>query len=285
VLDVWLTVTAVVDESKRVVAVATTERDVTDRKRAEAKLREANEGLAQAAGELDRSNRELEQFAYVASHDLQEPLRMIGGFLRLLEERYKPQLDAKAREYIGYSVTGAERMSQLIEDLLAFSRVATRGKEPQPVQADRAMTVALANLRGTIEQAGATVTCEPLPTVQADPTQLMQLLQNLLSNAVKFRSPDRPCQVHVSARAEDGQWLFSVRDNGIGIAGNAFARIFVIFQRLHTREQYPGTGIGLAICKKIVERHGGRIWVESRVGEGSTFYFTIPDGRSDQAQV
>jgi PAS domain S-box-containing protein len=273
VLDVWLTTTAVLDESKRVAAIATTERDITERKAAE-------EALRKTAEELVRSNKELEQFAYVASHDLQEPLRMVSGFLRLLAERYEPQLDDKAREYIGYAVEGADRMSQLIVDLLAFSRVATKGKTPEPVDASWPVDAALADLRTSIDSAGATVTHDEMPCVLGDASQLGQLFQNLIANAVKFRSPDRPCQVHVGAEKKDGQWVFSVRDNGIGIARQGFDRIFVIFQRLHTRAQYPGTGIGLAICKKIVERHGGRIWVESQVGEGTTFYFTLPSDRT-----
>jgi two-component system CheB/CheR fusion protein len=244
-------------------------RDVAERKQAE-------EAVRQAAKELERSNEDLAQFAHVASHDLQEPLRMVTGFLKLLQERYESQLDDKAKEYIGYSVDGATRMSQLIIDLLALSRVASKGKELQPTDSGKALAIALANLRVSIQDAGATVTYDELPTIKADSTQLTQLLQNLIGNALKFRTPDRPCQVHVGVEKKDDQWVFSVRDNGIGIPKQAFDRIFVIFQRLHTRDKYAGTGIGLAICKKIVERHGGRIWVESEPGEGSTFCFTIP---------
>jgi light-regulated signal transduction histidine kinase (bacteriophytochrome) len=200
---------------------------------------------------------------------------MVNGFLKLLSDRYAPQLDDKAREYIGYSVEGATRMSQLITDLLAYSRLDRTGQEPRPTDASKAFESALANLRTTLQEAGATVTRDALPTVTADPTQLLQLLQNLVGNAIKFRSPDRPCLVHVAATQQDSHWLFSVRDNGIGIPSEQFARIFVIFQRLHSRAKYPGTGIGLALCKKIAERHGGRIWVESEVGEGSTFHFTL----------
>ena len=249
--------------------------DITKRKATE-------DALGQAVEDLKRSNQDLEQFAYVASHDLQEPLRMISGFLRLLEERYKPQLDAKAGEYINYAVDGAMRMSGLITDLMAYSRVERKGKPPEPTDAGKALLAALANLRGAIHDAGATVTHDALPTVTADSTQLMQLLQNLVGNAVKFRSKDRPCQVHVGAKLHDGHWLFSVRDNGIGIPQGSFERMFIIFQRLHTRDKYAGTGIGLAICKKIVERHGGKIWIESTVGAGSTFFFTIPTGAGRQ---
>jgi PAS domain S-box-containing protein len=243
--------------------------DITARKQAEEELRRAIE-------ELKRSNKELEAFAYVASHDLQEPLRMVSSFMTLLQERYEPQLDARAREYIGFAVEGAQRMSSLIKDLLAYSRVERMGTPIQPTEANRALARALANLRGGIEEAGAAITQDNLPTVNADPTQLSQLFQNLIGNAVKFRYPDRPCQVHVAVRNEAGRWVFSVRDNGIGIDPRHYERIFMIFQRLHTRNKYPGTGIGLAICKKIVERHGGRIWVESKVGEGATFCFTLP---------
>jgi PAS domain S-box-containing protein len=248
-------------------------RDITERKRAE-------EALRRSAEELARSNEDLEQFARIASHDLQEPLRAVCGFLKLLQERYEPQLDDEAKELIGCSVEGATRMSQLISDLLAYSRVDRKGKEARPTDAGKALIAAMANLHGSIQEAGVTVIHEELPMVQADSLQLLQLFQNLIGNAIKFRSPDRPCQVHINARAECGQWLFSVRDNGIGIPREAFERVFVIFQRLHIRKKYTGTGIGLAICKKIVERHGGRIWIESKVGEETTFYFTLPAARS-----
>ena len=256
--------------------------DITEQRKAEAALREVNETLerrvTERTAELERSNEDLQHFAYIASHDLQEPLRMVSGFLKLLEDRYRPQLDARAQQYIDYSVEGSMRMSQLIADLLAFSRVDIKGEQFRPVDAGAALAEALANLRGSIEEAGAQVTWDPLPTVTADGTQLMRLLQNLVGNAIKFRDPDRPCQVHVAAQRQDGRWVFSVRDNGIGVDPRHQDRIFVIFQRLHTRAKYPGTGIGLAICKRIVERHGGRIWVESRPGDGSTFYFTMPAG-------
>jgi PAS domain S-box-containing protein len=242
--------------------------DITQRK-------EAEEALQQAVEELQRSNAELQQFAYVASHDLQEPLRMVNSFLKLLDVRYRAQLDDRARKYIGFAVEGATRMSQLVQELLEFSRVETMGSELQPTEAGEALAGALVNLSGVIQEAGAVVTHGALPSVLGDHTQLMQVFQNLIGNAIKFRRSDCQCTVHVSAAREAGQWLFAVRDNGIGISPTAFERIFVIFQRLHTREKYEGTGIGLAICKKIVERHGGRIWVESQVGEGSTFNFTL----------
>lgn len=243
--------------------------DITERKLAE-------EALKTAMEELARSNKDLEQFAYVASHDLQEPLRMVGGFLRLLEERCGAALDDKAKEYLRYSVDGAARMAALINDLLEYSRVGRRGTELQPVEVGQALAAALANLGSSIREAGAAVTHEELPTVRGDRVLLMQLFQNLIGNAIKFRLPRRPCQVHVAARRDGSHWVLSVRDNGIGIPAEHSDRVFVIFQRLHGREKYPGTGIGLAICKRIIERHGGRIWVESTEGSGATFFFTLP---------
>jgi PAS domain S-box-containing protein len=261
------------DSDGRYLGIRGSNRDITERKQAE-------EALHRMAEDLARSNQDLEQFAYVASHDLQEPLRMVSGFLKLLRDRYAPQLNGEANEFISFSVDGATRMSQLINDLLAYSRVGMRGKEPEPIEANSALAGAMASLRGSIEDAGAAITHDELPAVNAEFTQLSQLFQNLIGNAIKFRKPDQPCQIHVGAQKEAGQWAFSVRDNGIGIDPKQHERVFVIFQRLHTREEYPGTGIGLAICKKIVERHGGRIWVESEPGEGSTFRFTLPGDRS-----
>ena len=242
--------------------------DITDRKRAQAVLRAAYD-------ELTRSNSELQQFAYVASHDLQEPLRMIGSYTQLLERRYGDKLDADAREFMSFIVEGATRMKQLIEDLLAYSRVGTRGKELRPVQAQGALDRALVNLRASIESSGAQITHDLLPEVSADETQLTQLFQNLIGNAIKFRKKDEPPRVHVALRDAGDEWRFSVSDKGIGIEPQYFERIFMVFQRLHTRDEYPGTGIGLAICKKVVDRHRGRIWVESAYGEGSTFHFTL----------
>ena len=237
-------------------------------------VQERQEALEQANVELSRSNRDLEQFAYVASHDLQEPLRSITGYLQLLERRYKDRLDAHADEFIAYAVEGAARMQALINDLLAFSRIGSRGSPFAPADTQKVLDEALRNLGKAIEESGAVVTHDPLPTVNGDATQLVQLLQNLVGNAIKFRGQEPP-QIHVGARPEGDQWLFSVRDNGIGIDPQYAERIFVIFQRLHLRTEYPGTGIGLAICKRIVERHGGRIWVESEQGKGATFYFTL----------
>lgn len=229
----------------------------------------------QADLELRRSNEELERFAYVASHDLQEPLRMVGSYVQLLAKRYRGKLDADADEFIGFALDGALRMQRLIEDLLSFSRVGTRGAALVPTDAGAALARALASLRLTIDEAHAQVTHDALPTVTADAGQLEHLFLNLVSNAVKFRGAQPPV-VHVSAERNGGDWHFAVQDNGIGIDPRYFERIFVIFQRLHDRREYPGTGIGLAICKKIVERHNGRMWLDSAPGQGTTFYFTLP---------
>jgi light-regulated signal transduction histidine kinase (bacteriophytochrome) len=226
---------------------------------------------------LKRSNAELEQFAYVASHDLQEPLRGIAGFAQLIQHRYQGQLDSRADEYITHIVDGTQRMQTLINDLLAYSRIGRRGEPIQVIEAEAALQASLENLNLAIQEYGASITSEGLPTVQADPTQLIQLFQNLIGNALKFRAERTP-HIHIGATAAGDFWQFSVHDNGIGIEPQYFERIFQVFQRLHTRREYKGTGIGLAICKKIVERNGGRIWVESEVGQGTTFYFTLPKG-------
>jgi PAS domain S-box-containing protein len=244
--------------------------DVTERKEAETALRTAHE-------ELKRSNAELEQFAYVASHDLQEPLRMVSSYTQLLVRRYGERLDGDAREFTAYIVDGAARMKQLIEDLLAYSRVGTKGKEFKPVPVEAALRRAMVNLRAAIEESGAAVTYEALPVVQGDDTQIAQLFQNLIGNALKFRSASVP-RIHVSWIEKPAEHEIVVADNGIGIEPQYFERIFMVFQRLHNKGEYPGTGIGLAICKKVVERHGGRIWVESTPGEASAFHFTLPKG-------
>ena len=242
--------------------------DITERRDADIRLRDLND-------ELVRSNRELEQFAYVASHDLQEPLRMISSYTQLLAERYKGQLDEKADKYIAYAVDGAVRMQQLINDLLAYSRIGTKKAPPEPVDTHAALDEALRNLSVTITENSAIITNGDLPVVQVDPTQVVQLFQNLISNAIKFHSDKLPL-IHVSAIGNEHEWLFSVKDNGIGIDPQYKDKLFVIFKRLHTRMEYPGTGIGLALCKHIVERHRGRIWFESEPATGSTFYFTLP---------
>ena len=246
--------------------------DITERKKAEAALREAHE-------ELKRSNAELEQFAYVASHDLQEPLRMVSSYTQLLMRRYGDKLDGDAREFTAFIVDGATRMKQLIEDLLAYSRVGTRDKNFKPVEAESSLKRALTNLRAAIQDSGATVTQDKLPTIPCDEVQLAQLFQNLIGNALKFRKPDAAPAVHVGAADQGAEWEFMVRDNGIGIEPQYFERIFMVFQRLHDKGEYPGTGIGLAIVKKVVERHGGRIWVQSQPGAGTTFHFTMPKER------
>ena len=225
--------------------------------------------------ELARSNAELQSFAYVASHDLQEPLRMVASYLQLLERRYKGKLDDDADDFINYAVDGATRMQRLINDLLKYSRVSTQAKEFEPTNCETVLENTLSNLQIAIKESEAVVAHDPLPNVMADNIQLGQLLQNLIGNAIKFRN-EKPPRIHVSAKQKEGEWTFSVQDNGIGIDPDYKDRIFVIFQRLHGVGDYPGTGIGLAICKRIVEHHGGRIWLESQPGEGCTFYFTIP---------
>jgi PAS domain S-box-containing protein len=243
-------------------------RDITARKDAEAHLVEKVE-------ELKRSNEELEQFAYVASHDLQEPLRMVASYTQLLSRRYKGRLDSDADEFIAFAVDGASRMQRLIRDLLVYSRVGKRSLELLDVSSEDSLQQALINLRGAIEESGARVTHDPLPRVMADEIQLIQLFQNFVGNAIKYRRPGVPL-VHISAARNGGvQCIFSVRDNGIGIDPQFFEKIFGMFQRLHKREEFAGTGMGLAICKKIVERHGGSISVESLPGQGSTFCFTV----------
>jgi len=242
-------------------------KDITARK-------QADEKIMRVLADLQRSNKELEQFAYVASHDLQEPLRMVSSYTQLLAERYQDKLDDKANLFIHYAVDGAVRMQQLINDLLAFSRIGTKGKSMEPVDAGAVLREAIQNLKMNIEETKTTITNDKLPEVRADASQLVQLFQNLIGNAIKFRGEVSP-HIHMDAKDEGIEWLFSVRDNGIGIDPQFADKVFVIFQRLHTREEYPGSGIGLAICKKIVERHGGRIWFESEPDKGATFYFTI----------
>ncbi len=242
--------------------------DITETKRADEQIRHY-------AADLERSNRDLQHFAYVASHDLQEPLRMVRGFVELLARRYEGKLGADADEYIQYAVDGAKRMQNLIRGLLAYSRVGTQGKNLEPVDASSVLRQSLLNLRAAIDEQQAEVTCDEMPVIPADDTQLGQLFQNLVGNAIKFRS-DTPPKIHVSVADKDHMWQFAVTDNGIGFDPHHANRIFQMFQRLHGANKYPGTGIGLALCKRIVERHGGQIWVESAPERGSTFYFTIP---------
>jgi chemotaxis family two-component system sensor kinase Cph1 len=243
-------------------------------------LRQAEE-LAQLAADLERSNAELKKFAYVASHDLQEPLNQVANYVQLLEMRYHSELDEDAKEFITFAVEGVSLMQTLIDDVLAYSKVDMQGVEFELTAVEKPLNKALNNLRTRIAESGAVITHDSLPTVMGDSTQLMQLFQNLIGNAIKFRSQEPP-EIHIGAARLEDAWLFSVRDNGIGIDPRFAERIFVIFQRLHARDEYPGTGMGLAICKKIVECHRGRIWVESELGCGATFYFTIPVGGQER---
>lgn len=242
--------------------------EISERKRSQERMQKLNR-------ELGRSNTELQQFAYVASHDLQEPLRMVSSYMQLIEQRYANQLDEDARDFIGFAVDGASRMQIMIRDLLALSRVSTRGKPFTALKSGDALDLALENLALAVSESGAVVTHDKMPEVLADSTQLMQLFQNLIGNALKFRSSEVP-KIHISAERNSAEWVFSVSDNGIGFEEGYAKKIFVIFQRLHGRKEYEGTGLGLALCKKIVERHGGNIWAESVPGKGSIFHFTIP---------
>ena len=245
--------------------------------------RRTEEKLAKTLAELERSNNELEQFAYIASHDLQEPLRKIGGFAELLEKRYKGHLGEDADRYIHYVVDGASRMRTLIHELLTYSRLGRGEMKVVLADCNNILERVLADMEKTIGESDAVVTTDALPAIMADAVQIGQVFQNLIGNAIKFRGDEAP-RIHVSAKHEGSTWIFSVRDNGIGIEPAFFERIFAMFQRLHTKAEYPGTGIGLAACKKILERHGGNIWVESALGKGSTFYFRLPGerGRRDE---
>jgi PAS domain S-box-containing protein len=257
-------------ESPEGILVTAAIRDITERNK-------SDEHLVKTVAELKRSNDDLQQFAYVSSHDLQEPLRMVASYTQLLGKRYKGRLDSNADEFIAFAVDGCNRMQGLIQDLLAYSRAGTAGKPLCDVSSEDALKRALSNLRMTIEQSGAVVSYDPLPTIRTDETQLTQVLQNLVGNAIKYRRAEVP-RVHISsAKNGENEWIFSVRDNGLGIAPQYFERIFVLFQRLHGRNEFEGTGIGLAICKKVLERLGGRIWIESQPEKGSTFYFALPE--------
>jgi PAS domain S-box-containing protein len=258
------------DADGKIIGTIGISREITERKKAE-------QHLVKMVDELKHSNEELQQFAYVASHDLQEPLRMVASYTQLLAKRYKGRLDSEADEFIAYAVDGSNRMQGLIQDLLAYSRAGTNGKALHEISSEKALNEALSNLRATIQESSAVVTNDPLPAILTDDTQLTQVFQNLVGNAIKYRRAEVP-RVHVSATKNGGKdWIFSVRDNGLGIAPQYFDRIFVLFKRLHGREDFKGTGIGLTICKKIVERLGGRIWLESQPEKGSTFYFTLPE--------
>ena len=266
-IPVSLTISPIIDQSGTIIGTSKITRDITESKDAEQMQLALSE-------ELKRSNDELQQFASVASHDLQEPLRGVAGCLEIIEETYKGKLDDKIDKLIRHAIDGAMRMHALIDDLLVLSRVTTKEMTIQPADLSMVLDRALENLEVPIKERQATITRDDLPVLVGDTTHLIQLFQNLISNAIKFCA-NRPLQIHVGAKSEDGHWLFSVRDNGIGFEQEYTDRIFLPFKRLHTADKYPGTGIGLAICKRIVERHGGKIWAESEIDKGSTFYFTI----------
>jgi signal transduction histidine kinase len=251
------------------------QKHVTELQHEVVERRRAEETLAGITIELQRSNAELEQFAYVASHDLQEPLRLITGYSQLLAKRYHGRLDDTASEYIDFAVDGAKRMQELITDLLIYSRVGTRGKPYEAVDCELILVATLRSLTVAAEESSAKITHDPLPVIWGDAGQIGQLFQNLIGNSIKYCNTRAP-EIHVSCQRDGDYWRFAVRDNGIGIDPRYADRVFVIFQRLHSKDEYPGTGIGLALCKKIIERHGGRIWLESQPGQGSIFYFTIP---------
>jgi signal transduction histidine kinase len=263
------------------------EREVGERILAEEALRKAHDELElrvqERTAELARSNAELQQFAYVASHDLQEPLRMVSNFTQLLADRYDSKLDSDGREFIAFAVEGANRMQTLVQDLLALSRVGTRDRKPEVVRLDEVVDRAVANLEFAIQDTQALVSHDDLPEIMADSLQMMQLFQNLIGNGIKFKGAEPP-RVHISAVRNGAGWTFSVRDNGIGFEPQYADRIFAVFQRLHSRDEYQGNGIGLAICRKIVERHKGRIWAESIPGSGATFYFTMPAAAVPEAR-
>ena len=242
------------------------------RKRAEIEIKENLKQLAE-------SNKELEQFAYITSHDLREPLRMITSFLQLLERRYKDQLDQDANEFIEFAVNGAKRLDNMTNDLLLYSRITSQKREIAPVNIEEVLEEVLINLKVPIEENNAVITHDPLPTINGDAQLMVQLFQNIIGNAIKYHGEETP-KIHISDKKEKNQYLFSIKDNGIGMSTKHLERIFTIFQRLHTQEEYEGTGIGLAIAQKIVKQSGGQIWAESELGKGTTFYFTIPDKTS-----
>jgi PAS domain S-box-containing protein len=269
-IDVSLVVSPIKTTDGAITGVSAIARDITERKRAE-------EELARQAEKLARSNAEQEQFVYAASHDLQEPLRTVASYIQLLAKRYQGKLGQDADEFIGFAVDGVTRMQRLIQGLLEYSRIGSSSRPFELIACDSVVREAIKNLEVGIRESDAVVTNDPLPSVKGDAVQFIQLFQNLIGNSIKFQGADPP-HVHITAKRANGGWVFSVQDNGIGIDPQYSKRIFEIFQRLHSQADYPGTGIGLAICTKIVERHGGRVWVESEPGKGATFYFTIPMG-------
>jgi PAS domain S-box-containing protein len=256
------------DQNDNPLFFITTINDTTSRKKTEEQLKSTMQNL-------ERSNQELEQFAYVASHDLQEPLRMVSSYTQLLERRYKDKLDQDANEFIQYAVDGATRMQKLINDLLDYSRVTSRGKEFTIVDTSQVLGQTISNLQESIIENTALITNDDLPKVKADESQILRVFQNLIQNALKFKNKSELPKIHISCKKNNDFYEFSIRDNGIGMDMQYHDRVFTIFQRLHTKEEYPGTGIGLSICKRIIERNGGKIWFESKVNEGTTFYFTL----------
>jgi light-regulated signal transduction histidine kinase (bacteriophytochrome) len=266
-IEVSLSVSPLKSPQGEIVGAAKVARDISQQKKDQ-------RALAESADELKRSNADLEQFAHVASHDLQEPLRMVATYTELIAERYRGKLDERGDKYIGYVVDGAKRMQQLIKDLLAYSRVSSKTVIPAVVQADAVVDSAIASLKIALEEGGTEIVRARLPAIHGDAAQLAQVFQNLIGNAIKFRT-ERPPRIRIGAEKGDGEYVFQVEDNGIGIDKNFSERIFQMFQRLHERGRYDGNGIGLAVAKKIVERHGGRIWFESKPDEGTTFFFTI----------
>lgn len=276
VVWIWAQAFIIADESGETSRIAGVASEITGYKKAEQEIKSL-------LNELKRSNEELQQFAYITSHDLQEPLRTIASFTQLMERRYKGKLDDDADEFMGYIVDASVRMKQMIMDLLEYSRVGTRQEMYQAIPLESKLNDVLVNLNDLIERSRAKITHDPLPVVFGDESQLLLLLQNLITNAIKFRKENEPPRIHISSACdhERNEYVFSISDNGIGIEEQYFDRIFTIFQRLHTRDEYQGTGIGLSVAKRIVERHGGKIWVESEFGEGSTFYFSIPAGKSE----
>ena len=283
-VDVSVTISPIKDASGNIIGASNIGRDITERKRAEEQLAAQALELSRKAEELARSNADLEQFAYVASHDLQEPLRMVTAYTQLLSERYSGKIDETANKFIGYAQDGAVRMQVLIQDLLAFSRVGRKEDARTAVDCNAVIEEVRQVLAPAVQESGAAITCSNLPMVLADRSQMVQLFQNLIGNAIKFRGA-KPPVISVRAERQDQNWRFSVTDNGIGIDPEYGENIFVIFQRLHARAEYPGNGIGLAICKKIVERYGGKIWVESQPGAGSTFHFVMPTRVPEKAQA
>jgi light-regulated signal transduction histidine kinase (bacteriophytochrome) len=275
---VWVMYNAstVHDSSGRLLYGIAQVQDITRRKHSEDRLASVAAELERRATELERSNSDLQEFAYVASHDLSEPLRMVSSYVQLLARRYGGELDSDADEFIEFAVDGVNRMQRLIDDLLAYSRAGTQEYRIAPVDTEELVRDTLAGMQTTVNESGATIVVADLPTVRADEGQLRQLFQNLIGNGIKFKAEDPP-RVEVAAEREDSAWRFSVEDNGIGIDPRHADRIFTVFKRLHTRDKYPGSGVGLSICKRLVERHGGRIWVEQSELGGSRFCFTIPD--------